>query len=72
MAAMKEKGVPTAVYYPKPLHLQDAYRKHFVAGNGLPVTDRIMHEVVSLPMHPYLDQPTQTMIIDAARKALAN
>jgi dTDP-4-amino-4,6-dideoxygalactose transaminase len=72
MAAMKEKGVPTAVYYPKPLHLQDAYKKHLVAGNGLPVTDRIMHEVVSLPMHPYLDQPTQAMIIDAARKALAN
>ena len=47
--------MPTAVYYAKPLHRQTAYRDYPVAGNGLPVSDRLADEVLSLPMHPYLD-----------------
>jgi dTDP-4-amino-4,6-dideoxygalactose transaminase len=73
--ALKAVGVPTAIYYPKPLHLQTAYRNFPVAGNGLPVSDRICHEVLALPMHPYLEAETQGYIIDAvqkAAKALAN
>lgn len=67
---MKAKGVPTAVYYPKPLHQQTAYRRFPVAGNGLPVSERVAHEVVALPMHPYLEAATQDYIIEAARAAL--
>ncbi|MCU0832533.1 MAG: DegT/DnrJ/EryC1/StrS family aminotransferase [Rhizobiaceae bacterium] len=67
---LKSKGVPTAIYYPKPLHQQTAYRRFPVAGNGLPVSDRIAHEVVALPMHAYLDEATQAYIIDVARDAL--
>jgi dTDP-4-amino-4,6-dideoxygalactose transaminase len=63
--------VPTTVYYPKPLHLQTAYRHFPVAGNGLPISERVAREVVSLPMHPYLDEETQDYIIAAVREALA-
>jgi dTDP-4-amino-4,6-dideoxygalactose transaminase len=67
---LKAAGVPTAIYYPKPLHQQIAYKRYPVAGNGLPVSDRVCHEVVALPMHPYLDAETQGYIIDIVRKAL--
>lgn len=69
-AQLKAAGVPTAIYYPKPLHQQTAYRKYPVAGNGLPVAERLAREVLSLPMHPYLDGPTQSRIIEAVRKAI--
>lgn len=69
--ALKLKGVPTACYYPKPLHQQTAYKRFPVAGNGLPVSERVCHEVVALPMHPYLDAATQDYIIAEARAALA-
>ncbi len=67
---LKAAGVPTAIYYPKPLHQQVAYKRFPIAGNGLPVSDRVCHEVVALPMHPYLDEATQGYIIETARKAL--
>jgi dTDP-4-amino-4,6-dideoxygalactose transaminase len=68
-ARLQGDGVPTAIYYPKPLHRQEAFRQCLVAGNGLPVTDRLAAEVLSLPMHAYLDEPTQDRIIDAVRRA---
>ena len=70
-AALKERGIPTAIYYSKPVHRLAAYRDFPCAGNGLPVTDRLSQEVISLPMHPYLDPATQDRIIEAARAALA-
>lgn len=70
-AALKAKGVPTTVYYPKPLHQQTAYKHFPVAGNGLPISERAAQEVVALPMHPYLDEETQDYIIAAVREALA-
>ena len=69
-AQLKASGIPTAVYYAKPLHQQTAYRTYPTAGNGLPVSDRIAAEVLSLPMHPYLDNPTQDRIVEAVREAL--
>jgi dTDP-4-amino-4,6-dideoxygalactose transaminase len=69
-ARLKAAGVPTAVYYAKPLHRQTAYRDYPVAGNGLPVSERLAGEVLSLPMHPYLDAPTQDRIAGAVRAAL--
>jgi UDP-2-acetamido-2-deoxy-ribo-hexuluronate aminotransferase len=70
-ARLHADGVPTAIYYPKPLHRQEAFRQCLVAGNGLPVTDRLAAEVLSLPMHAYLDEPTQDRIIDAVRRAIS-
>jgi dTDP-4-amino-4,6-dideoxygalactose transaminase len=62
--------VPTAVYYTKPLHRQTAFRDYPAVGNGLPVSDRLATDVLSLPMHPYLDDGTQDRIVAALRAAL--
>lgn len=69
VAKLKEGGIPSMVYYPKPLHRQSAY-KHYPAGGALAVSDRLSGEVLSLPMHPYLDEPTQTRIINAVVAAI--
>jgi dTDP-4-amino-4,6-dideoxygalactose transaminase len=69
-AQLKAAGVPTAVYYAKPLHRQTAYREYPVAGNGLPVSERLAGEVLSLPMHPYLDRATQDRIAAALAVSL--
>ncbi len=69
-ATLKAQGIPTAIYYPKPLHRQSAYRQFPVADGGLAVSDQLADEVISLPMHPYLDEPTQDRIIHAVRNAL--
>ena len=59
-------GIPTAVYYPRPLHRQTAYRDFPVADGGCPVAERIAMEVLSLPMHPYLDASTQEQVAASA------
>jgi dTDP-4-amino-4,6-dideoxygalactose transaminase len=69
-ATLKAQGIPTGIYYRKPLHRQDAYRRFPVVDDRLPVTERLVDEVVSLPMHAYLDTPTQDRVIDAVRGAL--
>ena len=68
--ALKAEGIPTAVYYRLPMHLQPAYRHYPAAGAILPVCEALAEEVISLPMHPYLDEPTQDRIVDAVRRAL--
>ena len=70
--ALKADGVPTAVYYPRPLHHQTAYKQYPVAGNGLPSSERLSQEVLSLPMHPYLSKDDQDHIIASVRRALAS
>jgi UDP-2-acetamido-2-deoxy-ribo-hexuluronate aminotransferase len=67
-AALKEQGIPTAAYYPRPLHVQTAYRDYPVGGNGLPVTMAKAAKVISLPMHADLDAATQDRIIAAVRE----
>ena len=69
-SGLKARGVPTAIYYPKPLHGQTAYKHYPVAGNGLPNSDRLASEVLSLPMHGYLDEATQARIIGAVLEVL--
>ena len=70
-AALKAEGIPTAIYYTKPLHRQPAYRDFPVAEGGVPVSEQLSKEVISLPMHAYLEPPVQDRIIDAVRRALA-
>jgi dTDP-4-amino-4,6-dideoxygalactose transaminase len=69
-AALNPQGIPTAVYYPTPLHCQEPYRRFPVAEGGAPVSERLADEVISLPMHAYLDEATQDRIIAAVRRAL--
>ena len=68
--ALRAQGIPTAQYYPVPAHRQGAYRGYPVAEGGLAVTERLAGEVISLPMHAYLDEPTQDRIVAAVRGAL--
>jgi dTDP-4-amino-4,6-dideoxygalactose transaminase len=69
-AALKAQGIPTAIYYPKSMHQQTAYRDFPVADGGLPSSERLSGDVISLPMHAYLDEPTQERVITAVRGAL--
>jgi dTDP-4-amino-4,6-dideoxygalactose transaminase len=69
-AALKMEGIPTAIHYPVPLHRQQPYQRFPIAAGGAPVSERLAEEVISLPMHAYLDQTTQDRIIDAVRRAL--
>jgi dTDP-4-amino-4,6-dideoxygalactose transaminase len=70
-AALNAQGIPTAIYYPIPLHRQQPYQGFPVAEGGVPVSERLAEEVISLPMHAYLDEATQNRIIEAVRRALA-
>ena len=71
-AALKAAGIPTAIYYPIPLHRQQAYKHFPVSKGGVAVSERLASEVISLPMHAYLDEPTQSRIVDAVRRALVS
>lgn len=64
-AHLKDHGVPSAVYYPIPCHLQPAYQHHPRGPQGLPVTEAKMKVVISLPMHSDLDEATQDRIVAA-------
>jgi UDP-2-acetamido-2-deoxy-ribo-hexuluronate aminotransferase len=56
MAALNEQGVPTAVHYPTPLHLQPAYAYLGQGQGSFPISEQLAQEVMSLPMHPYLEK----------------
>jgi dTDP-4-amino-4,6-dideoxygalactose transaminase len=70
-ATLKAQGIPTAIYYVKSMHQQTAYRDYPVAEGGLPVSEQLSDDVISLPMHAYLDEPTQDRIIRAVRDAVS-
>jgi dTDP-4-amino-4,6-dideoxygalactose transaminase len=65
---LRNAEIPTAQYYPKPLHKQTAYETFPVGAGGLKVSETICHRVLALPMHPYLDGQTQTKIANAVRE----
>ncbi|OXE36359.1 MAG: aminotransferase DegT [Phenylobacterium zucineum] len=66
IAHLKSVGVPTAVYYPIPIHKQAIYSTYPAPG-GLPVTEAKSATVMSLPMHPYLTADDQDKVISAIR-----
>ncbi|MDB5484326.1 MAG: DegT/DnrJ/EryC1/StrS aminotransferase [Tardiphaga sp.] len=69
-AALKAQGVPTAIYYARSLHQQAAYRGFPVADGGLPVCEALSADVISLPMHAYLDTEAQDRVIAAVHEAV--
>ena len=71
-ADLKAQGIPTAIYYPKSMHQQTAYRDFPVADGGLPASEQLSDDVISLPMHAYIDEPTQERIIRAVHSALSS
>ncbi|MCI0756652.1 DegT/DnrJ/EryC1/StrS family aminotransferase [Teichococcus vastitatis] len=68
-AAMKQRGVPSAIYYPKPLHHQPAYAGAHAEGlrqaPPLPVSEALCHRILALPMHPYLDEAQVARVCEA-------
>jgi UDP-2-acetamido-2-deoxy-ribo-hexuluronate aminotransferase len=69
-AGLKARGIPTAVYYPLPMHLQPAYRQFGDGPGTLPVSEVLCDQVISLPMHPYLDEATVDRICDGVEASL--
>ena len=69
-AHLKNEGIPTAVYYPRPMHLQTAYRQFGFEEGSLPICERLCTEVLSLPMHPFLDENSIERIASAIKVAL--
>lgn len=62
--ALKEAGIPSMVYYPKPMHLQKAFDLNECCDGDFPVTNRLCQTVLSLPIHPYLTDDDIGMVID--------
>jgi dTDP-4-amino-4,6-dideoxygalactose transaminase len=69
-AGLKDKGVRTEIYYPRPLHQQTPYRDYPQPPGGLPVTERLKDEVLSLPMHPYLTPEQSRYVCEAVHATL--
>ena len=68
---METAGVPTAIYYPVPMHRQPPYAQYPVSGCNLPVTMDLCDRVLALPMHPYLEVAQQEHIAASLERALA-
>lgn len=69
-AALKAAGIPSAVYYPKCLHEQPVYAPLGYKWGDFPESERASREVISLPMHPYLTEEEQSLVVDTIRSAL--
>lgn len=66
--ALNEKGIPTAVHYPMPLHLQEAFAPLGYKKGDFPVSERVSEEIMSLPMSPYLSEEQQDFIVHALKE----
>lgn len=67
-AKLKDAGVPTAIYYPKPLHLQTAFTYLGYRQGDFPISEDCASRIFSLPMHPYLKEEDQKRIIQILRQ----
>ena len=67
-AALKALDIPTAIYYPIPMHRQTAFNYLDINSNHCPVADQLADTVISLPIHPYLSEADQDMICEAVRE----
>jgi UDP-2-acetamido-2-deoxy-ribo-hexuluronate aminotransferase len=67
---LKERGIPTAVYYPKCLHEQPVFAALGHGHGDFPVAEQAAREVLSLPMHPFLSQADQDRVVEALREVL--
>jgi len=66
--ALNDKGIPTAVHYPMPLHLQEAFASLGYKRGDFPLSERVSEEIMSLPMSPYLTEEQQDFIVAALKE----
>ncbi len=71
-ADLKASDIPTAIYYPIPMHRQTAFDYLNVEENLCPVSDALADKVLSLPIHPYLTTADQDLICETLKKSLNN
>ena len=71
-AHLQENGIPSVIYYVKPLHRQVAYRDFPVTPSGLPSPRRLPERILCLPMHPYLTEEDQDRIIATIRNFIGS
>ena len=69
-ASLAAADIPTAVFYPIPVHLQRAFSYLGYEVGSMPVAEEVARDIVSLPMHPYLAEETQDRIIEEVRHAV--
>ena len=69
-AALKALDIPTAIYYPIPMHRQTAFNNLNQDDNRCPISDQLADTVISLPIHPYLSEKDQDRICDAVHEFL--
>jgi dTDP-4-amino-4,6-dideoxygalactose transaminase len=67
-AMLSEEGIPSVIYYVKPLHLQEAYKRYPRTPRGLPVSEALPERILCLPMHPYLTAEDQDRIVGVIRR----
>jgi dTDP-4-amino-4,6-dideoxygalactose transaminase len=70
-AHLESRGIGTAIHYPIPVHLQPAFRELGYSVGAFPVTERLTREIVSLPMHPFLEQADVQSVAAAAAELLS-
>ncbi|MCI6475099.1 MAG: DegT/DnrJ/EryC1/StrS family aminotransferase [Candidatus Mucispirillum faecigallinarum] len=68
---LNEQGIPTAIHYPIPLHMQECYAGCGFKEGDLPVSEKVSKEIMSLPMSAFLKEDDQDFIVDALCKAVA-
>ena len=66
--ALKSEGIPSMVYYPKPMHRQEAFAGQAYDDAEFPNTLKLCDTVLSLPMHPYLTDEDIDMVVDVIKK----
>ncbi|UCH97522.1 MAG: DegT/DnrJ/EryC1/StrS family aminotransferase [Candidatus Aminicenantes bacterium] len=64
IARLKKHGIPTAIYYPTPLHLQEAFTHLGYQEGDFPISEEVAGKIFSVPMHPYLSKEDQDKIVD--------
>ena len=70
-AFLKEQGIPTMVYYPKPMHEQTAYKELGYEKGSCPVTEELCGTVLSLPIHPYITEEDVQLVCEKIKEYLA-
>ncbi len=67
---LKEQGIPTMVYYPKPMHEQTAYKELNYSKGSCPVTESLCEKVLSLPIHPYITEEDVERVCEGVKSFL--
>ena len=67
---LKEQGIPTMVYYMKPMHQQGAFKGTDSSIADCPITEEICNRVLSLPIHPYMTEEQVKMVVNALKNVL--